>query len=69
VRRVARDPACYVVAGVDLRRELERLRTLAAVAGGPLTARAPELRVRRARTRPNRVGFAVPEEWRLSVAD
>ncbi|HVT00050.1 MAG TPA: hypothetical protein VHE08_05990 [Solirubrobacterales bacterium] len=35
-------------------------------AGGPL-ARRPELKVRRARRRPNRVGFAVPAEHRLQV--
>ena len=29
--------------------------------------RAPELKVRRASTRPNRLGFAVPAEYRLSV--
>ena len=28
---------------------------------------APELKVRRAAARPNRLGFAVPGEWRLSV--
>jgi hypothetical protein len=34
--------------------------------GGPLERR-PELKVRRARRRPNRVGFAVPTEHRLQV--
>jgi hypothetical protein len=57
----------YVVAGVPLDRELERLRALPVFAGGPLAARAPQLKVRRARTRPNRLGFAVPAEFRLSV--
>ena len=35
--------------------------------GGPLAEREPELKVRRARQRPNRLGFAVPAEFRLSV--
>ncbi len=59
----------YLVAGIDLRAEMERLRALAVFAGGPLAARAPALKVRRASRRPNRVGFAVPGEWRLSVTD
>jgi hypothetical protein len=46
---------------------MERLRQLAVFADGPLAARAPELKVRRARARPNRLGFAVPGEFRLSV--
>jgi hypothetical protein len=46
---------------------MERLRQLAVFAAGPLAARAPELKVRRARARPNRLGFAVPDEFRLSV--
>jgi hypothetical protein len=62
-----RAPSYYVVAGVALDRELERLRALEAFAGGPLAEQAPELKVRRARSRPNRVGFAVPGEYRLSV--
>jgi len=36
-------------------------------AGGPLAEREPELKVRRARRRPNRLGFAVPAQFRLSV--
>jgi len=36
-------------------------------ADGPLAAREPELKVRRARRRPNRLGFAVPAQFRLSV--
>lgn len=64
-----RHPTYYVVAGVDLRREMERLRALPVFARGPLAESAPELKVRRARARPNRVGFAVPGEWRLSVTD
>lgn len=62
-----RHPAYYVVAGIDLRREMERLRALKVFAGGPLAEKAPELKVRRSRGRPNRLGFAVPDEWRLSV--
>ena len=64
-----RHPAYYRVAGVDLRREMQRLRALRVFAGGALARSAPELRVRRASRRPNRVGFAVPDEWRLSVTD
>ena len=36
-------------------------------ADGPLATREPELKVRRARRRPNRLGFAVPSQFRLSV--
>jgi len=57
----------YAVAGVALDREMERLRGLAVFMDGPLAERAPELKIRRARTRPNRLGFAVPSEFRLSV--
>lgn len=46
---------------------MERLRELPAFADGPLAAREPELKVRRARRRPNRLGFAVPNQFRLSV--
>jgi len=62
-----RHPSYYLVAGVDLRRETDRLRTLAVFAGGPLARSAPELKVRRASAKPNRLGFAIPDEWRLSV--
>jgi SprT-like family len=62
-----RDPSYFLVAGVDLRNEMERLRGLPAFAGGPLAGREPELKVRRARRRPNRLGFAVPSQFRLSV--
>lgn len=57
----------YVVAGVALDGEMERLRALPVFATGPLAARRPELKVRRARSRPNRLGFAVPTQFRLSV--
>jgi hypothetical protein len=46
---------------------MDRLRGLPVFAGGPLAERRPELKVRRASTRPNRVGFAVPVEHRLQV--
>ena len=57
----------YLVAGVALDEELERLRALPVFADGPLAACRPELKVRRAGKRPNRLGFAVPTEFRLSV--
>lgn len=62
-----RPAAYYLVAGIALDRELERLRGLPVFAAGPLAGARPELKVRRARRRPNRVGFAVPAEFRLSV--
>jgi hypothetical protein len=46
---------------------MERLRRLPAFADGPLAAARPELKVRRARRRPQRLGFAVPAQFRLSV--
>jgi hypothetical protein len=55
------------VAGIDLAEEMDRLRELPVFADGPLTERRPELKVRRARRRPNRLGFAVPAQFRLSV--
>jgi hypothetical protein len=67
-RAVRRSAAYFTVAGIRLDRELDRLRGLPVFAGGPL-ARRPDLKVRRARTRPNRVGFAVPTEHRLQVTD
>lgn len=57
----------YLVAEVALDQELERLRALPVFADGPLALRKPALKVRRARKRPNRLGFAVPAEFRLSV--
>jgi hypothetical protein len=62
-----RPSSYYLVAGVPLDRELDRLRALPAFAAGPLAARRPKLKVRRAGKRPNRLGFAVPTEFRLSV--
>ena len=46
---------------------MARLREMPVFADGPLAAREPELKVRRARRRPNRLGFAVPAQFRLSV--
>jgi hypothetical protein len=46
---------------------MERLRALPVFADGPLAQSAPSLKVRRAKQRPNRLGFAVPSEFRLSV--
>jgi hypothetical protein len=57
----------YLVAGIRLDEELARLRRLPVFAAGPLAAAAPELKVRRARRRPNRLGFAGPSQFRLSV--
>jgi hypothetical protein len=62
-----RDPSYFVVAGIALDREMSRLRALSVFADGQLAGREPELKVRRARRRPNRLGFAVPSEFRLSV--
>ena len=62
-----RPASYYLVAGVPLDREMERLRALPVFAEGPLAAQAPALKVRRAAKRPNRLGFAVPAEYRLSV--
>lgn len=62
-----RSASYYLVAGVPLDREMDRLRSLDVFAAGPIAQRRPELRVRRARRRPNRLGFAVPTEFRLSV--
>ena len=62
-----RNASYFTVAGVRLDLEMSRLRGLAAFAGGPFASREPELKVRRARKRPNRVGFAVPSQFRLSL--
>jgi hypothetical protein len=67
VAGLSRDPSYFTVAGVRLDTEMSRLRGLPAFAGGPLASREPELKVRRARRRPNRVGFAVPSQFRLSL--
>lgn len=62
-----RHPSYYVVAGVALDDEMDRLRALSVFADGPLAESAPELKVRRASRKPNRLGFAVPTQYRLSV--
>lgn len=75
LRRRAKAPATprprprsyYLVAGVALDEEMERLRALPVFAEGPLAEGKPLLKVRRASRRPNRLGFAVPAEFRLSV--
>ncbi|MGI8462587.1 MAG: SprT-like domain-containing protein [Solirubrobacterales bacterium] len=60
-------PGYYVVAGLDLGEEMDRLRALPLFRGGKLERRRPELRIRRPAKQPNRVGFAVLREWRISV--
>jgi len=62
-----RDPSYYLVAGIALEQELDRMRALKTFAGGQLSRQRPLLKVRRARKRPNRLGFAVPSQFRLSV--
>ncbi len=62
------DPSYFLVAGVELEREMDRLRALETFAGGRLASERPALNVRRARKRPNRLGFAVPNQFRLSVS-
>lgn len=46
---------------------MDRLRGLPIFAGCPLAERRPALKIRRASKRPNRLGFAIPSQWRLSV--
>ena len=58
------------MAGLDLANELERLCRLAALGGpqGRLASDPPDLTVRRAARRPrSRLGFAIPDENRISV--
>ncbi len=65
-----RPTSYYRVAGLDLQAEMDRLCRLPAFGGlaGPLGRRPPGLTVRRASKRPrSRLGFAIPEEWRISV--
>jgi hypothetical protein len=63
----ARPASYYLVAGIQLEEEMDRLRALPVFAEGALAQRGPELKVRRAGRKPNRLGFAVPTEFRLSV--
>jgi len=60
----------FMAGGLDLRREAGRLCRLEALGGpdGSLARRPPELTVRRASKHPrSRLGFAIPDENRLSV--
>jgi hypothetical protein len=60
----------FIVDGLDLRAEAERLARLPALGGpgGRLATDPPGITVRRASRRPRRtLGFAVPAEHRLSV--
>lgn len=69
-RRPHRPAAYYLVDGIDLAAETARLCRLDALGGpaGRLVAAPPELTVRRASKRPRaRLGFAIPEQNRLSV--
>jgi hypothetical protein len=63
----ARPRSYYLVASVALDEEMDRLLALPVFTDGPLAHDRPELKVRRARSRPNRLGFAVPSQFRLSV--
>ncbi len=67
VPRSSRPAGRHIVAGVDVEKEAKRLRMLPVFTGGPLARRAPPIRVRRACRRPQRLGFAVLSEWRVSV--
>lgn len=64
---IKRDQSYYLVAGVALEQEMDRLRELETFAAGRLASQRPLLKVRRARKRPNRLGFAVPNQFRISV--
>lgn len=69
-RPASRPARYYLAAGLDLRAETDRLCRLEALGGpgGSLVADPPELTVRRASRRPrSRLGFAIPDENRLSV--
>ncbi len=56
-----------MIDGFDLEREMERLRALPVFRGARLQRERPALKLRRASRRPNRLGFAIPAEWRISV--
>jgi hypothetical protein len=69
-RQRRRPAGYYEVAGIDLEREMARLCALQQFGGpeGELVRRPPRLDVRRASRRPRRnLGFAVPDERRISV--
>lgn len=57
------------MAGLDIGRESERLRRLAVFGDGRLALEAPAIKVRRTARRPHRLGFAVLDEWRISITD
>ena len=68
--RKRRPAGYYAVAGIDLEREMDRLCALAVFGGaeGALAQKPPRLDVRRSSKRPRRnLGFAVPDERRVSV--
>jgi SprT-like family len=68
--RKQRPAGYYRVAGVDLRTEMDRLASLPVFGGadGPLRRHPPTLNIRRASSRPRtQLGFAIPDEWRISV--
>ena len=65
-----RPPAYFRVDGFDLRAEMLRLCRLPVFGdeGGPLASAPPQLTVRRASRKPRHsLGFAVPDERRISV--
>jgi hypothetical protein len=69
-KRKRRRAGYYEVAGLDLEREMLRLCALPVFGGAPgaLAVDPPRLNVRRAAARPRRnLGFAVPDEGRISV--
>jgi hypothetical protein len=68
--RKRRPAGYYEVAGIDLEREMGRLCALEVFGGaeGALAQKPPRLDVRRSSKRPRRnLGFAVPDERRISV--
>ena len=63
-----RHPSYFVVAGIDLRaRDDAPARACRSSPAARWRRRRRGCKVRRASGRPNRLGFAVPAEWRLSV--
>ena len=63
----SRPRSYYLVAGIQLDEEMERLRALPVFAEGPLAGRAPELKVRRAAAAPTASASPSRAEFRLSV--
>ncbi len=64
---VVRAPSYYVVAGVALDLEMERLRAPGGVRRRTAHGEQSQAQGAAGRARPNRLGFAVPTEFRLSV--